>query len=110
MTTVINLSILNFFKLQRNEYTVNDNRVIALVSDNPTGHSPEREDVIDITPSTRVVSGNETVMNRNVTFPVRKYYQADVVMRPEEADTMYDRRGKRVPGYHQKGVYVDSYA
>jgi hypothetical protein len=110
MTTVINLNILNFFKLQHNSSTVNDNRTITLVSDNRTGHYPEREDVIDITPSTSMVIGNETAMKRDITFPLSKYSPADEVMGHERANTMYDRRGNRVSGYHPKGVYVDSYA
>ncbi len=108
--TVINLNILNFFKLQRNSSTVHDNRAITLVSDKRTGPSPGREDVIDITPSTDVVAGNAAAVKRDAAFPVSTYSRADGLQRPQGPDTMYDRRGNRVPGYHPKGVYVDSYA
>ena len=62
MTTVINLNILNFFRLKLNKYTVNDVRFnthndIRLNprhSDGNKNHSPEEEHVVDRSEERRV--------------------------------------------------------
>ncbi len=110
MTTVINLNILNVIKLKLNRFTVNDIRFNAQVSDERHNSPAERDDVIDITPYSRVVTGNELDIKKDTKYPVSRPHQSRSVMRAEVIDRTYDRRGNSVEYSQPKGMHVDSYA
>ncbi|GBD97160.1 MAG TPA: hypothetical protein ENG83_15725 [Nitrospirae bacterium] len=117
MTTVINLNILNFFRLKLNKYTVNDVRFnthndIRLNprhSDGNKNHSPEEEHVVDVTPYSKVVADTGTGNNNRGELTIPNLSQAEPVIQPAVIDRTYDRRGNTVQYFQANGVHVDSY-
>ena len=117
MTTVINLNILNFFRLKLNKYTVNDVRFITHndIRLNPRGsgrrknHSPEKEHVIDVTPYSKVVADTETDNNNDRELTIHNFSQAGSLVQPNLINKTYDRRGNTVQYFQAKGMRVNSY-
>lgn len=117
MTTVINLNILNFFRLKLNKYTVNDVRFnthneIRLNprgSDRSKNHSPEKEHVIDVTPYSKVVADTETGNENDRELTIQNISEAEPVIQPAVINRTYDRRGNTVQYFQSKGTHVDSY-
>ncbi len=110
MTTVINLNILNFFRLKLNKFTVNDVQLNAQFPYRRQGTQAEREDVIDVTPYSKVVADNEVINRKDIKFPVSPYRQAEVVKGPDIINKTYDREGNKIQCCHPKGTHIDSYA
>lgn len=110
MKTVINLNILNFFKLKLDNHTVNDFQFNTHIAEREKRHAAEPEDVIDITPYSRVVNNKEVALISSEKMPVVEYRQPEIVMdKAELKNTTYDRRGYTVNSFQSKGIHVDSY-
>ena len=112
MTTVINLNILNFFRLKLNKYTVNDVRVDAHFSDTRENHSTKNEHVIDITPCSKIVADKEAGDNNGREPAIRNFSPAELVFQPDQPAVInktYDRRGNSVQYFQSKGMHIDSY-
>jgi hypothetical protein len=109
MTTVINLNILNFFRLKQNNYTVNDVRIHNNFSEKKQGESKRNDRVIDVTPYSRALDIRKDLMAHNVQGPEGKASQARLISGPAAIDKTYDHRGNAVQIYDSKGTYVDSY-
>lgn len=109
MTTVINLNILNFFRQESNKYTVNDIRFNTYHSGQKHDDPPQKDNVIDVTPFSRVVSENEIVHKKPVEFPVIPARQAKPVNNPSLINKTYDRYGNTIQFLHAKGLHIDSY-
>ncbi len=132
MTTVINLNILNFFRLKLNKFTQNNVQLHAEVSVGNQKQAAEREDVIDITPYSREVHESKALIHTGAGMPVNPYRTPDMVKRLGVSDKMlppdgqyrqsrdavkssvingtYDRSGKTVECCQPKGKHIDAYA
>jgi hypothetical protein len=112
MTTVINLNILNFFKLKLNRFAVNNNVSVHNQGPEKRDNPPsEREVVIDITPQSRGISREAPVMKSFPKIPVSlpDYSQPKVMADRAVINKTYDREGKTVQSGHPKGMYIDSF-
>jgi hypothetical protein len=109
MTTVINLNIVNFFRLKLNKFTVDDISSNTRVPDKRYNYSPGEKHVIDVTPYSRVIDDYEVAEGKDTKFPVSSLRKTNFVMSPPEINKTYDRRGKTIQYFQPKGVYVDSY-
>ncbi|MBI4682443.1 MAG: hypothetical protein HY757_04995 [Nitrospirae bacterium] len=110
MTTVINLNILNFFRLKLNKFTVNNVQLNAQLPYRRQDTQAEREDVIDVTPYSNVVADNEGINRTGINYPVSPYRHAEVVKGSDVIDKTYDRMGNKIQCCHPKGTHIDSYA
>jgi hypothetical protein len=111
MTTVINLNIMNFFGLKPNKFAVNDVRLNTRNSDGRQRNSSYNKDrIIDVTPYCRVVADNEADSQKDVESSLDKALQKKNVMNNTVMGTIYDRKGRIIQCFQQKGMYVDSYA
>jgi len=112
MTTVINLNILNFFKLKLNKFAVHNSvHVHSQDRDRRNNRPSEGEDVIDITPQNRVISKGEPIIKsfQKIPVPLSAYSQPMPIADTAAINKTYDRKGKTVNGGHLKGMYVDSF-
>ena len=109
MTTVINLNLLNFFRLKLNSFTVNDTRINAQFPDGGRRHQPEKNNVIDVTAQSRVMEDSIGDNGSDLRLPARRPVQSIAVASPAKVDKTYDRRGKMIQSFMQKGMHVDSY-
>jgi hypothetical protein len=110
MTSVINLNILNFFKLHEDNSTVNNVRFNTVSLEKHQGDGPARERVIDVTPFSRVVSDDaDHESEAPPRYPVN-YKQGGPAGHALAMNTTYNRQGRRRHYYSPKGVHVDLYA
>lgn len=108
MNTVINLNILNFFRLTLNKHTVNDVRINNNFPERTKDEFRTNERVIDVTPYNDTFNGSGELSIRDIPAPDRKVYHAQLVM-DAAIDNTYDRSGNAVQIYHSKGMHIDSY-
>ena len=109
MTTVINLNLLNFFRLKLNSFTVNETRINAQFTDGGRKHQPEKDNIIDVTAQSRVVADSAGGNRPDLRLPARRSVQSLPVASPANVDKTYDRRGNMIQYFMQKGMHVDSY-
>lgn len=109
MTTVINLNLLNFFRLKLNSYTVNETRINAQFTDGGHRHQPEKDNFIDVTAQSRVAADSKGDNVSDSRLPARRPVQSLPVASPANVDKTYDRRGHMIQYFMQKGMHVDSY-
>ncbi|MBC8413530.1 MAG: hypothetical protein ISR96_01430 [Nitrospira sp.] len=113
MTTVINLNLLNFLKVNQESVAVKDNnvrsRVSSQVNDESSRKPRDHFDIIDVTPINRVTDDTETVVGE----PLRLVHtdDADFPTRfiPQNVNLSYNREGQQTLEYETKGVYFDAY-
>lgn len=110
MTTVINFNFLNFFKLKLDNHNlnlnVNDNRSYNQYLDNRRQYLPEQEDVIDVTPYSRVVDGNDESSALQI-IDARKTKE---LVGNSGTHKIYNRKGDTIQHLQEKGLHVNSYA
>jgi hypothetical protein len=109
MTSVINLNILNFFKLQEDNSTVNNVRfnTVSLEKHQDNGTAGER--VIDVTPFSSVVSDDT---DREFECPSRHlidHKQSSPARHAPALNTTYNRNGRVRHLNSVKGIHVDLY-
>ncbi len=109
MTTVIDLNILNLFRLKLKKFTFNDIRLNTQASGTRQDYSREKNRIIDITPYCSVVADNETDSKKDKEFLPDNAHRAKFVDNPARINKTYDRRGNIVQYFHSKGLYIDSY-
>lgn len=110
MTTVINLNILNFFRLKFNRYTTNDVRFNTRISEKKQDQPGEKDHIIDVTPYSRVMSEAETAYENNAQLPAGEVHHPQLVHSPLRTDKTYDREGRSIQSFLPKGTQIDSYA
>jgi len=109
MTTVINFNLLNFFKLQLDNRSVNinnDARSYNQYFDNRRlNYVPEQEEVIDVTPYSLQLADKD---NGSEFKMLDSHKTADL---PGAFGTIaiYNRKGKTIQNFHEKGLLVNSY-
>ncbi len=101
MTTVINLNVFNYYKLDPDRFRAADLDLNPLASDRNKDYSAVKEEVIDVTDSYRVVADEEVVRSENSGFPTH--------LKESLAGKTYNRKGHKVPLFQAKGIYVDSF-
>lgn len=111
MTTVINLNFLNFFKLKLDNHNlnlnVNDNSSYNQYIDNrKQNYLPEQEDVIDVTPYSRVVDENDEGSALQI-LDVRKTKE---LVGNSGTHKIYNLKGNTIQHFQEKGLHVNSYA
>lgn len=104
MTTVINLNILNFFRLKFNKLLPDDAHAHMNHSDGRQRDTRGRGQVIDITQYS--TSAEE---DKEYLPAVRNARQADVLVPAHLINRTYDRSGRSVQHISQKGLNIDSY-
>jgi hypothetical protein len=103
MATVINLNILNFFKLKLNKFTVNN---IHLTSYQRERKPPQKDIIIDVTPYSSIVDDSEKEIVLPATTSSR---EVKSITRPSIVNKTYDRKGNTVHYFYSKGMHIDSY-
>ncbi|MBI5098087.1 MAG: hypothetical protein HZB30_02465 [Nitrospirae bacterium] len=111
MTTVINFNFLNFFKLKLDNHNINlnanDNRSYNQYLDNRRqNYFPEQEDVIDVTPYSRVVDEND---ESSALQLIDSRKTKDLVSN-SGAPNIYNRKGKTIQYFQEKGLRINSFA
>jgi hypothetical protein len=111
MTTVINFNFLNFFKLKLDNYNINlnanDNRSYNQYLDNRRqNYLPEQEEVIDITPYSRVVDKNDESSELQL---IDTHKGKDLFINFGAPNT-YNREGKNIQYFQEKGLHINSFA
>lgn len=109
MSTVINLNILNFFRLKLNNHTVNDVRINNNFSDRKKDEPRESDMVIDVTPYNRAIESRGDLVVRDIDVPDAKTSQTQMVLAANAVESTYDRRGNAIQIYESKGTHIDSY-
>jgi hypothetical protein len=111
MTTVINFNFLNFFKLKLDNHNlnlnVNDNRSYNQYLDNRRqDYLPEQEDVIDVTPYSRVVDEND----ESSALQILDAPKTKELVGNSGTHKIYNRKGNAIQHFQEKGIHVNSYA
>ncbi len=109
MTTVINFNLLNFFKLQLDNRSVNinnDARSYNQYFDNRSlNYVPEQEEVIDVTPYSLQLAEKEN----GSEFKMLDARKTADVQGAFGTNAIYNRKGKTTQNFHEKGLLVNSY-
>ncbi len=110
MTTIINFNFINFFKLKLDDHNINlntnDNRLYNQYLDNRRqNYSPEQEEVIDITPYSRVIDKNY----ESSDFQLIDNKEKDLFSN-FGAPNIYNREGKTIQHFQEKGLHINSFA
>lgn len=111
MTTVINFNFLNFFKLKLDNHNINlnanDNRSYNQYLDNRRqNYSPEQEEVIDITPYSLVVDKND----ESSELQLIDTHKEKNLFSNFGAPNIYNREGKTIQYFQEKGLHINSFA
>ena len=111
MTTVINFNFLNFFKLKLDHHNlnlnVNANHSYNQYLDNRRqDYFPEKEDVIDVTPYSRVVDENDESSALQI-IDARKTKE---LVRNSGIHKMYNRKGNAIQHFQEKGKHINAFA
>jgi hypothetical protein len=110
MTALINLNILNFFRLKEDNSTVNNVRFNTVSPEKHHDDGPARERVIDVTPFSRVVADDSDHESEGPSHSLIDYRQRALSRHAPALNSTYNRQG-RAPHYHYpKGMHVDLYA
>ena len=110
MTAVINLNILNFFRLKEDNSTVNNVRFNALSLEKHQDDRPARERVIDVTPFSRVVEDDAGHESEGPSRHLIDYKQRALTRNAPMANATYNRQGRARHYHYPKGMHVDLYA
>ncbi len=109
MTTVINFNFLNFFKLKLDNHNININDIRShnqYFDNRRQDYPPEQEEIIDITPYSRVIDGNDTSLKLQLINTLKTKNPVST----SETHNIYNRKGKAIQYFHEKGLHVNSYA
>jgi hypothetical protein len=110
MTSVINLNILNFFRLHEDSSTVNNVRFNTVSLEKHQDNDPAKERVIDVTPFSRVISDDTDRESETPSRHLVYYKQGSPARHAPEMNTTYNRQGRAHRNSFRKGVHVDLYA
>ena len=110
MTAVINLNILNFFRMKEDHSTVNNVRFNALSLERRQDDRPARERVIDVTPFSRVVEDDAGHESEGPSQHLIDYKQRALSRHAPMLNTTYTRQGSTRQYHYPKGMHVDLYA
>jgi hypothetical protein len=109
MTTVINFNLLNFFKLKLDNRSVNinnDARSYNQYFDNRRlNYSPEQEEVIDVTPYSLELAEKDN----GSEFKMLDYNKTADLPGASGTNAIYNRKGKTIQNFQEKGLLVNSY-
>ena len=109
MTTVINFNLLNFFKLKLDNRSVNinnDARSYNQYFDNRRlNYSPEQEEVIDVTPYSLELAEKEN----GSEFKMLDAHKTADLPGAFGTNAIYNRKGKTIQNFQEKGLLVNSY-
>jgi hypothetical protein len=110
MTAVINLNILNFFKLKEDNSTVNNVRFNTVSLEKHQDDGLARERVIDVTPFSRVVADDSGHESEGPSQHLIEYKQRSLSRHSPVLNTTYNRQGRARHYNYPKGMHVDIYA
>lgn len=109
MTTVINFNFLNFFKLKLDKRSINisnDVRSYNQYFDNRSlNYSPEQEEIIDVTPYSLELAEKDN----GPEFKMLDAHRAAALPDAFGTKAIYNRKGKTIQYFQEKGLLVNSY-
>ena len=110
MTALINLNILNFFKLNEDNSTVNNVRFNTVSPEKHQDDRLSRERVIDVTPFSRVITDDSENEFESPAQHLIEYKQRSLSRNAPVLSTTYNRQGRAGHYNYPKGMHVDLYA
>jgi hypothetical protein len=110
MAAVINLNILNFFKLKELNYTTNNIRFNTVTVEKSQSDDLPKERVIDVTPFSRVIADANELESDESPPALIDYRQPRSRPYYSSSRDAYNRAGKSVKYTYPKGLHVDLYA
>ena len=110
MTSVINLNILNFFRLREQNSTTNNIRFNAFNLEKRQSDDPANERIIDITPLSRVTADAKEPESEEPSLSLIDYRQPGSRTYYSSSRDAYNRKGESVTYFYPKGLHVDVYA
>ncbi len=105
MTTVINLNLVNFFKLNLDNTLPSEIRQHNQFYNRKQNHPTEDDKIIDITPrEQRLVDDSEETM-----LDLRKPQKTANPVNPAHINKIYDQSGMAIQYLSEKGIFIDTY-